>query len=119
MPAGVDVLVEDGYATIAFIDSSQKGTALSRLLAIGGPAAIEVLTREGPRRAYRVPECNARAAGLLDEPAPVKPAAESSTAATEPKKRGPGRPRKVDVEPPEAPVAESVRTEFVHVDPSA
>jgi hypothetical protein len=66
MPEGVIAEVIDGYATIEFIDPELKGPALSRLLAIGGPESIETMTRQGPRRRYRVPEGNASEAGLLD-----------------------------------------------------
>jgi hypothetical protein len=58
--------VVDGFATIDFVDGSLKGAALARLMDIGGPASIQTITREGPRRKYRVPEGNAAQAGLLD-----------------------------------------------------
>jgi hypothetical protein len=67
MPAGVAVEVEDGYATVEFLDRRLRGVGIGALLAAGGPEAVEKLTR--PRTAYRVPESVARAAGLLDEPA--------------------------------------------------
>ncbi|MFA5711479.1 hypothetical protein [Mycolicibacterium sp.] len=74
MPAGVEVEVEDGFATIFFADRSKLGPGLAALLAIGGPETVESLTL--PRRRYRVPEGNARAAGLLDDPpAPAEPVA--------------------------------------------
>lgn len=66
MPDGVIAEVRDGFATIDFVDGSLKGPALSRLLEIGGPGSIEVLTRDGPRRRYRTAEGNAGEAGLLD-----------------------------------------------------
>lgn len=66
MPDGVIVEVADGFATLDFVDSALRGPALNQLLAIGGPASIETITRDGPRRKYRVPEGNADEAGLLD-----------------------------------------------------
>jgi len=68
MPEGVISEVRDGFATIEFTDPALKGPALSRLLAAGGPASIQTLTREGSHRRYRVPEGNAAEAGLLDSP---------------------------------------------------
>jgi hypothetical protein len=67
MPDGVIAEVIDGVATVEFTDPAVKGPALQRLLDIGGPGSIETLTREGPRRRYRVPEGNAAEAGLLDD----------------------------------------------------
>ncbi|AVR55937.1 hypothetical protein SEA_YAHALOM_16 [Mycobacterium phage Yahalom] len=69
MPAGIEVVVEDGFATIDFLDPKLKGPALGRLIESGGPGVVEPLTREkgSPRKRYRVPEGNAREAGLLDE----------------------------------------------------
>jgi len=86
MPAGVDVLVEDGFATIDFVDPSKRGPALAALLAVGGPDLIETMTRTGPRTLFRVPEGNAREAGLID----VAPQGPATT-----KRSGPARtPRK-------------------------
>ncbi|WP_234801964.1 hypothetical protein [Mycolicibacterium conceptionense] len=66
MPAGVDVAVEDGFATIEFVDPSLRGRGLAKLLEVGTPPElIDKVTR--PRLAYIVPEGNAREAGLLDE----------------------------------------------------
>ena len=68
MPAGVEVVVENGFATIDFVDKTLRGPGLAKLFEIGTPPdAIEKLTREGPRAVYVVPEGNAREAGLLDE----------------------------------------------------
>ncbi|AYD82011.1 hypothetical protein I5G60_gp16 [Mycobacterium phage Saguaro] len=67
MPQGIIATVDDGFATIDFVDPSLRGPALTRLVEIGGPETIETLTRVGPRRQYRVPEGNAREAGLLDD----------------------------------------------------
>lgn len=66
MPQGVAVDVEDGFATIEFVDRSKRGQGLTTLLALTSPDNIEKQTR--PRTAYRVPVDVARAAGLLDEP---------------------------------------------------
>lgn len=72
MPKGVEVLVDDGFATIDFTDRALRGPGLARLIAVGGPETIETLTLTGPRRLYRVPEGNAREAGLLDTAPSVK-----------------------------------------------
>lgn len=68
MPEGVIATVDGGFATLDFVDTSLRGPALDKLLDIGGPGTIETLTRVkgSPRRQYRVPEGNAREAGLLD-----------------------------------------------------
>lgn len=63
MPEGVDVVVEDGFATIE--PGAQRGVVAAQLLEHTPPDLIEKLTR--PRHAYRVPEQYARAAGLVDE----------------------------------------------------
>lgn len=67
MPEGVEVLVEDGFATIDFVDKTKKGPGLAKLLEHTPPEFVEKLTRPGPRPVYRVPEGNARLAGLLDK----------------------------------------------------
>lgn len=67
MPEGVDVVVEDGIATIDFVDPAKKGPGIEALLLAGGPVS-DPLTRTGPRELYQTTEENARAAGLLDEP---------------------------------------------------
>lgn len=67
MPAGVEVVVDEGFATIDFVDRTLRGPGIAALLAVGGPETVETLTLEGPRRVYRVPEGNAREAGLLDD----------------------------------------------------
>lgn len=63
---GIDVAVRDGFAIIDFVDQSLRGPALARLVEIGGGGSIEAFTRGTPRKVYRVPEGNAREAGLLD-----------------------------------------------------
>lgn len=77
MPAGVEVLVEDGFAIIDFTDQALRGRGLAKLLERTPPEFIEKLTRgHGPRPVYRVPEGNAREAGLLDDSGPVDELAE-------------------------------------------
>lgn len=76
---GVEVVVSDGFATIDFIDRELRGPALARLIDIGGPDSIEPLTRRGPRKRYRVPEGNAREAGLLDASSAVDALASGDT----------------------------------------
>lgn len=69
MPKGIEVVVDGGFATIDFVDRSLRGSGLNRLLQATPPEMVETLSRSGPRRQYRVPEGNAREAGLLDVPA--------------------------------------------------
>lgn len=66
MPQGIDVLVEDGFATIDIVDRSLFDMALNALIKHTPRNMIVKQTRVGPRTTYRVPEGNARAAGLLD-----------------------------------------------------
>ena len=66
MPYGVNVIVEDGFATLEFTDPRLKATSLGVLLEIGGSESIDINTG-GTRRTYIVPEGNAREAGLLDD----------------------------------------------------
>lgn len=67
MPQGVAVFVEHGLATIDFIDPALKGQGIAVLLEHTPADLVEKMTRSGPRVLYRVPEGNARDAGLLDE----------------------------------------------------
>lgn len=71
MPAGVEVLVADGFATIDVVDPKLRGQVVAALLEQTPPEFIETLTRTGPRRLYRVPEGNAREAGLIDKASQV------------------------------------------------
>lgn len=64
MPAGVESVVQDGLATIEFVDHAQRGVGLARLLEFAPADQVQKVTR--PRPAYVVPERYARAAGLLD-----------------------------------------------------
>jgi hypothetical protein len=65
MPVGISTEVEGGYALIDFLDTAKRGPALARLLQQGAPIQIDT---SGRRKRYRVPEGNAREAGLIDEP---------------------------------------------------
>jgi hypothetical protein len=67
VPKGVEVVVENGFATIDFVDAGQRAKGLNALLAVTPPELIETLTRSGPRRRYRIPSGNAAEAGLLDK----------------------------------------------------
>lgn len=73
MPAGIEVEIDNGFATLDFVNKSLRGPALAKLIEEGGPGVVETITREGPRRKYRVPEGNAAAAGLIDGSTPVQP----------------------------------------------
>lgn len=52
MPAGIIATVDGDYATVDFVDPTKRGPALAALAALGAP--IETITRDGPRRKYRV-----------------------------------------------------------------
>lgn len=71
MPEGVDVTVEDGDAVIEFTDPTKRSPGLFALLQIGTPPELIEKTTGRGRVRYRVPEGNARAAELIDDPAPV------------------------------------------------
>jgi hypothetical protein len=65
MPEGISVIIDDeGYANITFENRALRGPALDRLIEIGGPGTVDKSTEHG-YPVYRVPEGNARAAGLL------------------------------------------------------
>lgn len=66
MPEGIVATVDDGFATLDFVDVSLRGPSLRALIDIGGAESIETITRVGPRRMYRVPVGNAVQAGLID-----------------------------------------------------
>ena len=66
MPAGIIATVDDGFATIDFVNQALRAPKLAALVEIGGPGSIETITRDGPRRKYRVPVQFATQAGLLD-----------------------------------------------------
>lgn len=67
MPAGVEVFIEDGLATIGVPDKEQRRQVLNDILAHTPASLVEKLTRSGPFVQYRIPEGNAAAAGLLEE----------------------------------------------------
>lgn len=67
MPEGIAVEVDNGFAVIAPV-AQKRNEVLTALLANTPVGLIEKLTRSGPGVQYRVPEGNARLAGLLDDP---------------------------------------------------
>lgn len=76
MPTGVEVIVEDGFATVT-PEPAHRGRVLTALLAaVDEPSQIRTDTG-GRRRAYVVLKQDARKAGLLDKP---KPAVKKTTA---------------------------------------
>ncbi|QOV97163.1 hypothetical protein [Rhodococcus pyridinivorans] len=85
MPEGVEVVVEDGFATVT-PEPAQRGKVLRALLAaVDHPSQIRTDT-SGRRRAYVVLEQDARKAGLLDQ---RKPAAKKTTVRKAPAKKNP------------------------------
>lgn len=78
MPEGISVAVENGFATIEFLDKSLRGATIQKLIDAGGAQHIAVDTG-GTRFSYVVPEGIARDAGLVDvaatRRAPAKKAA--------------------------------------------
>ena len=64
MPAGIEAVVEDGFATLDFTDRALVGPALEALRLAGSKVTKQ--TRVGPRAVYTMPEGDAVAAGLLD-----------------------------------------------------
>lgn len=80
MPEGVEVTVEDGVATVVFVDGAGLGEGVDSLLtAAGDPGLVGKVTL--PEEAFIVPSLVAVAAGFLDaSPAPVKKAAPKSGA---------------------------------------
>lgn len=68
MPEGIETWVEDGFATIGGQTSEKRAEVLRKLLESTPVALIETITRSGPYKLYRVPEGNARDAGLIDGP---------------------------------------------------
>ncbi len=65
MPEGISVIVDDeGYANITFENPLLRGPALDKLIKLGGAETVDKTTENG-YPTYRVPEGNARAAGLL------------------------------------------------------
>lgn len=66
MPEGIAVEIDNGFATIA-PDAAHRNEVLTALLSTTPAELIEKQTRSGPGVQYRVPEGNARAAGLVDD----------------------------------------------------
>jgi len=64
MPAGIEVVIEDGFATLDFVDRTLVGPALEALRLAGSKVTKQ--TRTGPRAVYSMPEGDAVAAGLID-----------------------------------------------------
>jgi hypothetical protein len=71
MPAGIEASIEDGFATLDFLDRSLVGPALEALRQAGSKVSKE--TRVGPRARYTMPEGDAIAAGLIDGATTMKP----------------------------------------------
>lgn len=87
MPTGVEIVIEDGFATVT-PDPEQRGHVLRSLLAaVDHPSQVRTDT-SGRRRSYVVLEQDARKAGLLDEKAPAN---KSEPKAVEPVKAAPKR----------------------------
>ena len=75
MPAGIAVSVEDGVATVEFVDSSLRGTSLADLFVAVEAAGLDpgVVVKRTRPLSYSAPESVVRAAGLLDDDTtPVK-----------------------------------------------
>ena len=71
MPEGISVIVDDeGFANITFENPLLRGPALDKLIKLGGAETVEKSTENG-YPSYRVPEGNARAAGLLQSRRPA------------------------------------------------
>lgn len=102
MPAGVEIVVEDGFATVT-PNREQRGHVLRALLAaVDHPSLIRTDT-SGTRRAYVVLEQDARKAGLIDE----KPARTPRTKRAPAKKTTVPTPEHADTEPPVEPTDET------------
>ena len=101
MPAGVEIVVEDGFATVT-PNREQRGHVLRALLAaVDHPSQVRTDT-SGPRRAYVVLEQDARKAGLIDE----KPA-RAPRVKRNPRKSPVTTPEHADTEPPVEPTDET------------
>lgn len=79
MPEGIAVDIDEGRAVIDFIDAGKRGPGVQALIDAGGPQAVEVDSRTGPRKLYIVDEKVARDAGLLDEDTESIPAFDRSS----------------------------------------
>jgi hypothetical protein len=78
MPAGIEAVVADGFATLDFTDRALLGPALETLRQAGSKVTAD--TRIGPRTVYRLLEADAVAAGLIDGQTAVATSAARSTA---------------------------------------
>jgi hypothetical protein len=78
MPAGIEAVVADGFATLDFTDRTLLGPSLEKLRQAGAKVTSD--TRIGPRTVYRVLEADAVAAGLIDGQTAVATSAARSTA---------------------------------------
>lgn len=78
MPAGIEAVVADGFATLDFTDRALLGPALETLRQAGSKVTAD--TRIGPRTVYRLLEADAVAAGLIDGQTAVATAAVRATA---------------------------------------
>ncbi|UPK64911.1 hypothetical protein MYP14_06045 [Rhodococcus pyridinivorans] len=79
MPTGVEVIVEDGFATVT-PEPAERGRVLSALLAaVDEPSQVRTDTG-GRRRSYVVLEQDARKAGLLDKPKTTRKSTKKTTA---------------------------------------
>lgn len=67
MPTGVEVFVDEGFATIGVPDREQRAAVLRSILQHTPAALIEKDSRSGPFVLYRIPVGNAEAAGLIDD----------------------------------------------------
>lgn len=79
MPEGIAVDIDEGRAVIDFIDAGKRGPGVQALIDAGGPEAVEVDTRTGPRKLYIVDEKVARDAGLVDDDTASIPAFDRSS----------------------------------------
>lgn len=67
MPAGVEVFIEDGYATVGVPDRDQRAEVFKAIMEHTPAKFVEKLTRTGGYVHWRIPEGNAAAAGLLED----------------------------------------------------
>lgn len=67
MPEGIEVVVENGFATVRPFGGVNRGKVVGQLLKHTTPEFVDVDT-SGRTKAYIVPESVARAAGFIDAP---------------------------------------------------
>lgn len=68
MPKGIETFVDEGFAEITVADKQLRGEVLNKILEHTPVQLVEKDTRKGRHVVYRIPEGNARAAGLVDDP---------------------------------------------------